>query len=97
GRHGQGGRQAGRQQAHREARRETRRQGQPGTQGRAQGAVQTMTPEQFSGAVLDWYDSHGRKDLPWQQGITPYRVWVSEIMLQQTQVSTVLGYFDRFM
>ncbi|MDH4584247.1 A/G-specific adenine glycosylase [Pseudomonas sp. BN415] len=56
-----------------------------------------MTPEQFSGAVLDWYDSHGRKDLPWQQGITPYRVWVSEIMLQQTQVSTVLGYFDRFM
>ncbi|NWL76759.1 A/G-specific adenine glycosylase [Pseudomonas taiwanensis] len=56
-----------------------------------------MSPEQFSGAVLDWYDSHGRKDLPWQQGITPYRVWVSEIMLQQTQVSTVLGYFDRFM
>ncbi|MCH3032021.1 A/G-specific adenine glycosylase, partial [Listeria monocytogenes] len=38
-----------------------------------------------------------RKDLPWQQGITPYRVWVSEIMLQQTQVSTVLGYFARFM
>lgn len=56
-----------------------------------------MSPEQFGTAVLDWYDSHGRKDLPWQQGITPYRVWVSEIMLQQTQVSTVLGYFDRFM
>ncbi|MFZ6050168.1 A/G-specific adenine glycosylase [Pseudomonas sp. CR3202] len=56
-----------------------------------------MTPEQFNSAVLDWYDRHGRKDLPWQQGITPYRVWVSEIMLQQTQVSTVLGYFDRFM
>ena len=56
-----------------------------------------MSPEQFSAAVLDWYDRHGRKDLPWQQGITPYRVWVSEIMLQQTQVSTVLGYFDRFM
>ena len=56
-----------------------------------------MTPEQFASAVLDWYDQHGRKDLPWQQGITPYRVWVSEIMLQQTQVSTVLGYFDRFM
>lgn len=56
-----------------------------------------MSPEQFSGAVLAWYDQHGRKDLPWQQGITPYRVWVSEIMLQQTQVSTVLGYFDRFM
>ncbi|WP_017937590.1 A/G-specific adenine glycosylase [Zestomonas thermotolerans] len=56
-----------------------------------------MSPEQFAAAVLAWYDVHGRKDLPWQQGITPYRVWVSEIMLQQTQVSTVLGYFDRFM
>lgn len=56
-----------------------------------------MTPEQFSQAVLSWYDQHGRKDLPWQQNITPYRVWVSEIMLQQTQVSTVLGYYDRFM
>ncbi|WP_010488630.1 A/G-specific adenine glycosylase [Pseudomonas sp. S9] len=56
-----------------------------------------MSPEQFSSAVLQWYDLHGRKDLPWQQDITPYRVWVSEIMLQQTQVSTVLGYFDRFM
>ncbi|MBF0675128.1 A/G-specific adenine glycosylase [Pseudomonas sp.] len=56
-----------------------------------------MSPEQFGTAVLAWYDQHGRKDLPWQQGITPYRVWVSEIMLQQTQVATVLGYFDRFM
>ena len=56
-----------------------------------------MRDEQFSTAVLDWYDHHGRHDLPWQQGITPYRVWVSEIMLQQTQVSTVLNYFDRFM
>ncbi|MBA1186232.1 A/G-specific adenine glycosylase [Stutzerimonas nitrititolerans] len=56
-----------------------------------------MSPEQFGAAVLGWYDRHGRKDLPWQQGITPYRVWVSEIMLQQTQVGTVLGYFDRFM
>ncbi len=58
---------------------------------------QALSDEQFGAAVLDWYDRHGRKDLPWQQGITPYRVWVSEIMLQQTQVSTVLGYFDRFM
>ncbi|MDC6705780.1 A/G-specific adenine glycosylase, partial [Leclercia adecarboxylata] len=56
-----------------------------------------MSPEQFGAAVLDWFDRHGRKDLPWQQNITPYRVWVSEIMLQQTQVSIVLGYFDRFM
>ncbi len=56
-----------------------------------------MRAEQFSSAVLEWFDRHGRHDLPWQQGITPYRVWVSEIMLQQTQVSTVLNYFDRFM
>lgn len=51
----------------------------------------------FSEAVLNWYHQHGRKDLPWQQGITPYRVWVSEIMLQQTQVTTVIPYFERFM
>ena len=40
---------------------------------------------------------HGRHDLPWQREINPYRVWVSEIMLQQTQVSTVIPYFERFM
>jgi A/G-specific adenine glycosylase len=51
----------------------------------------------FSNAVLNWFDQHGRKNLPWQQAITPYRVWVSEIMLQQTQVSTVTPYFERFM
>ncbi|KAF1068757.1 MAG: Adenine DNA glycosylase [Pseudomonas citronellolis] len=56
-----------------------------------------MTPERFHSAVLDWFDRHGRHDLPWQRDINPYRVWVSEIMLQQTQVSTVLGYYDRFM
>jgi A/G-specific adenine glycosylase len=56
-----------------------------------------MTPVAFRKAVLGWYDRHGRKDLPWQQDITPYRVWVSEIMLQQTQVSTVIPYFERFM
>jgi len=48
-------------------------------------------------SVLDWWDIHGRKDLPWQKNPTPYRVWVSEIMLQQTQVSSVLRYFDPFM
>jgi len=47
--------------------------------------------------VLDWFDRHGRKDLPWQHDISPYRVWVSEIMLQQTQVKTVIPYFERFM
>jgi A/G-specific adenine glycosylase len=56
-----------------------------------------MTPDEFSGAVLGWAARYGRKDLPWQQNATPYRVWISEIMLQQTQVSTVLDYFARFM
>ncbi|GGY35991.1 A/G-specific adenine glycosylase [Bacterioplanes sanyensis] len=51
----------------------------------------------FSDTVLGWYHQHGRKHLPWQQDITPYRVWVSEIMLQQTQVSTVIAYYERFM
>lgn len=46
--------------------------------------------------ILAWFDQHGRKDLPWQQPITPYRVWLSEIMLQQTQVTTVIDYFQRF-
>ncbi len=47
--------------------------------------------------LLAWWQRHGRKDLPWQQDPTPYRVWVSEIMLQQTQVATVARYYDRFM
>ena len=47
--------------------------------------------------LLDWFDHHGRKSLPWQQDISPYRVWVSEIMLQQTQVQTVIPYYERFM
>lgn len=51
----------------------------------------------FADKVLVWFDQHGRKDLPWQQNPTPYRVWVSEIMLQQTQVATVIPYYERFM
>lgn len=47
--------------------------------------------------LLSWFDRHGRKDLPWQNPVTPYRAWVSEIMLQQTQVTTVIPYFERFM
>jgi A/G-specific adenine glycosylase len=47
--------------------------------------------------LLQWFDLHGRKDLPWQHNKTPYRVWVSEIMLQQTQVSSVIHYYQRFM
>ena len=46
--------------------------------------------------LLPWFAVHGRHDLPWQRPATPYRVWVSEIMLQQTQVATVVPYFERF-
>ena len=50
----------------------------------------------FAHRLLAWFDRHGRHDLPWQRKPTPYRVWVSEIMLQQTQVATVIPYFERF-
>ena len=53
--------------------------------------------KQISQAILDWHSDHGRTDLPWQQSNDAYPIWVSEIMLQQTQVSTVLPYFERFM
>jgi A/G-specific adenine glycosylase len=46
---------------------------------------------------VNWYQKQGRKNLPWQQNKTPYRVWISEIMLQQTQVATVIPYYQRFM
>ena len=51
----------------------------------------------FAARLLAWFDEHGRHDLPWQRNVTPYRVWVSEIMLQQTQVATVIPYYSRFM
>ncbi|WP_018993282.1 A/G-specific adenine glycosylase [Thioalkalivibrio sp. ALgr1] len=54
-----------------------------------------MTP--FAERLLAWFARHGRSDLPWQHPRTPYRVWVSEIMLQQTRVETVTPYFLRFM
>jgi len=50
----------------------------------------------FSERLLAWFDEYGRKTLPWQQDRTPYRVWVSEIMLQQTQVATVIPYYECF-
>jgi A/G-specific adenine glycosylase len=46
--------------------------------------------------LLRWYRSHGRHDLPWQKQRTPYRIWISEIMLQQTQVASVIPYYSRF-
>jgi len=51
----------------------------------------------FSAKVVQWYNQQGRKHLPWQQNKTPYRVWISEVMLQQTQVATVIPYYQRFM
>ena len=54
-------------------------------------------PTGFARRMVDWQRSHGRQHLPWQHSRDPYRVWLSEIMLQQTQVSTVLGYYERFL
>ncbi|WP_256389796.1 A/G-specific adenine glycosylase [Vibrio vulnificus] len=54
-----------------------------------------MTP--FASAILKWYDAYGRKNLPWQHNKSVYSVWLSEIMLQQTQVATVIPYYQRFL
>jgi len=51
----------------------------------------------FASTLCAWQKKHGRHDLPWQLDLSPYPVWLSEIMLQQTQVKTVMEYFDRFM
>lgn len=53
--------------------------------------------DRFVERLLHWFDDHGRHDLPWQHPRSPYRVWLSEIMLQQTQVATVIPYFQRFL
>ncbi len=61
-------------------------------------ASATPAPEHgFVARLLHWFDDHGRHDLPWQHPRSPYRVWLSEIMLQQTQVATVIPYFHRFL
>ena len=52
---------------------------------------------EFSHLLLSWYDIHGRKDLPWHHPRAAYHVWISEIMLQQTQVKTVISYYQNFM
>ncbi len=57
----------------------------------------STSPQTFAQRVLAWFARHGRQDLPWQQTPTLYRVWISEIMLQQTQVAVVIPYFERFM
>ena len=53
--------------------------------------------DSFSKKIVDWQQTHGRSGMPWQNTRDPYRVWLSEIMLQQTQVTTVLGYYTRFL
>ena len=56
-----------------------------------------MLPASLSARLLAWYRAHGRSDLPWQHPAAPYPVWISEIMLQQTQVQAVIPYFEKFM
>ncbi|MFA7624556.1 MAG: A/G-specific adenine glycosylase [Pusillimonas sp.] len=60
-------------------------------------AADPVTPATFAAAVVNWQKQHGRHHLPWQQSYDAYTIWLSEIMLQQTQVSTVLGYYERFL
>ena len=55
-----------------------------------------MKTDTFARRLLAWWDVHGRKNLPWQRDRTPYRIWIAEIMLQQTQVNTVAPFFERF-
>ena len=57
----------------------------------------TAPPRPFASRMVAWQRRHGRHDLPWQQSRDPYRIWLSEIMLQQTQVATVLPYYERFL
>ncbi|MDR0634899.1 MAG: A/G-specific adenine glycosylase, partial [Azoarcus sp.] len=54
-------------------------------------------PGDFSARLIDWHLRHGRHDLPWQASRDPYRIWLSEVMLQQTQVATVIPYYARFL
>jgi A/G-specific adenine glycosylase len=56
-----------------------------------------IDPREFSSEIVHWQQTHGRNSLPWQNTRDPYRVWLSEIMLQQTQVATVLAYYARFL
>jgi A/G-specific adenine glycosylase len=71
----------------------------PGLWALNSGALQpskNLEPD-LAAQLVRWQRSHGRHSLPWQQTRDPYRVWLSEIMLQQTQVSSVLGYYPRFL
>jgi len=58
---------------------------------------QAPVDQDFSARLIAWQKRHGRHDLPWQQTRDPYRIWLSEIMLQQTQVAAVIPYYERFL
>jgi A/G-specific adenine glycosylase len=60
-------------------------------------ASKPPAPGRFAASIIDWQRTHGRHDLPWQRSRDPYRIWLSEIMLQQTQVSAVIPYYERFL
>ena len=59
--------------------------------------MENLLKNHIGDKVSSWYQLHGRHNLPWRKNITPYRIWISEIMLQQTQVNTAIDYFNRFM
>ena len=58
---------------------------------------ENITPQSFAARLVTWQRIYGRNDLPWQNTTDPYRIWLSEIMLQQTQVSAVIPYYERFL
>ena len=60
-------------------------------------ASKPPAPGRFATSIIDWQRTHGRHDLPWQRSRDPYRIWLSEVMLQQTQVSAVIPYYERFL
>ena len=61
------------------------------------GVTNTVKDAAFADQVLAWFDQNGRHDLPWQKNRSPYRVWLAEVMLQQTQVATVIPYYQKFL
>ena len=62
--------------------------------GRTGSRTSARSAERIAGRLLEWYRKH-RRDLPWRKSRDPYAVWVSEVMLQQTQIATVMPYFER--
>ena len=70
--------------------------GRPASGSQGPSAQHTSDSAPIAPRLLAWFDLHGRHDLPWQRERTPYTVWVSEVMLQQTQVATVVPFYERF-